>query len=90
MDQYGVKPQINGRYDVREVEPSDHSMSRTYCDRRITLCLEHIVTVGLEYLQMHRKSRTINPFKGSATPIPDLDQNQKWLFINSLIPCSSI
>ena len=53
MDQSGVKPQINGRYDLREVEPSDHFMSRAYRDRRITLCLKHIVTIGLEYLQMH-------------------------------------
>ena len=29
----GVKPRINGKYDLREVEPSDHSMSRTYRDR---------------------------------------------------------
>ena len=43
MDQSGVKPQINGRYDLREVEPWN------------TLCLEHIVTVRLEYLQMHTK-----------------------------------
>ena len=41
MDQLGVKPRINGRYDLREVEPL------------ITLCLQDIVTVGLEYLQMH-------------------------------------
>ena len=45
MDQSGVKPRINGRYDLREV------------DRRVTLCLEHIVTVGLEYLQMHRHTK---------------------------------
>ena len=38
--------------------------------------------------QKHRKSRTINPFKVSATPVPDLDQNRKRLFINALIPCS--
>ena len=37
MDQSGVKPRINGRYDLREVEPSDHSMSRTYRDRRIRI-----------------------------------------------------
>ena len=37
MDQSGVKPQINGRYDLREVEPSDHPMSRTYRDRRIRI-----------------------------------------------------
>ena len=43
MDQSGVKPQIKGRYDLREVEPSDHSMSRTYRDHRI------------KYLQMHTK-----------------------------------
>ena len=41
MDQSGVKPWIKGRYDLSEVEPSDHSMSRTYRD------------LGLEYLQMH-------------------------------------
>ena len=34
---HSVKPQINGRYDLREVEPSDHSMSRTYHDRRIRI-----------------------------------------------------
>ena len=37
--------------------------------------------------QMHKKSRTRNPFKVSATPVPDLDQNWKRLFINALIPC---
>ena len=37
MDQSGVNPWINGRYDLREVEPLDHFMS----------------AVGLEYLQMH-------------------------------------
>ena len=37
IDQSGVKPQINGRYNLREVEPSDHSMSRTYRDRRIRI-----------------------------------------------------
>ena len=41
MDQSGIKPQINGRYDLREDGPLDHSMSRTYRDRRI------------RYLQMH-------------------------------------
>ena len=41
MDQSGVKPWIKGRYDLREVELLDHSMSRTYRDRRI------------KYLQMH-------------------------------------
>ena len=41
MDQSGVKPWINGRYDLEKL------------NRRITLCLEHIVTVGLEYLQMY-------------------------------------
>ena len=53
MDQSGVKPRINGRYDLREVELSDHFMCRAYHDRRITLFLENIVTVGLEYLQIH-------------------------------------
>ena len=43
MDQSGVKPQIKGRYDLREVELSDHSMSRTYHDRQI------------RYLQIHYK-----------------------------------
>ena len=43
MDESGVKLRIKGRYDLREVEPSDYSMSRTYPDRR------------LEYLQMHTK-----------------------------------
>ena len=38
--------------------------------------------------QMHRKSITRNPFKVSATPILDLNQNRKRLFINALIPCS--
>ena len=33
----GFKPRINGRYDLREVEPSNHYMSRTYCDRRIRI-----------------------------------------------------
>ena len=37
--------------------------------------------------QMHRKFITRNAFKVSATPVPDLDQNQKQLFINALIPC---
>ena len=32
MEQSGVKPQINGRYDLREVELSNHFMSRTYHD----------------------------------------------------------
>ena len=35
--QSGVKPQINGRYDLIEVEPSDNSMSRTYRDHRIRI-----------------------------------------------------
>ena len=43
MDQSGAKPQIKGRYDLREDEPSDHSMSRTYPDHRI------------RYLQIHTK-----------------------------------
>ena len=43
MDQSSVNPQIKGSYDLREDESSDHSMSRTYCDRRI------------RYLQMHAK-----------------------------------
>ena len=38
-------------------------------------------------LKMHIKSRTRNHFKVSATPVPDLDQNRKWLFIKALIPC---
>ena len=37
LDQSGVKPRMNGRYDLREVEPSDHYMSRTYRDRRIRI-----------------------------------------------------
>ena len=37
IDQSGVKTQINGRYDLREVEPSDQSMSRTYRDRQIII-----------------------------------------------------
>ena len=37
MDQLGVKPWINGRYDLREVEPSDHFMFRTYRDRWIRI-----------------------------------------------------
>ena len=37
MDQLGAKPQINGMYDLREFEPSDHSMSRTYRDYRIII-----------------------------------------------------
>ena len=37
MEQSGVKPQINGSYDLREVEPSDHFMSRAYRDRRIII-----------------------------------------------------
>ena len=32
--------------------------------------------------------KTRNLFKVSATPAPDLDQNQKRVFINALIPCS--
>ena len=43
MDQSCVKPHIKGIYDIREDEPSDQSMSRTYRDRRI------------RYLQMHTK-----------------------------------
>ena len=43
MDQLGVKPWIKGTYDLREDEPLDHSMSRTYCDHQI------------RYLQMHTK-----------------------------------
>ena len=38
--------------------------------------------------KMHRKSKTRNPFKVSATLVPDLDQNRKRLFIKALIPCS--
>ena len=41
MDQSGVNPQINGRYDIREDEPLDHSMYRTYRD------------YWIRYLQMH-------------------------------------
>ena len=37
--------------------------------------------------KMHKKSRNKNPFKLSATPVPDLDQNRKRLFIKDLIPC---
>ena len=38
-DQYqsGVRPLINGRYDLREVEPSDHFMSRACRDRQIRI-----------------------------------------------------
>ena len=36
-EQSGVKPQINGRYDLREVEPSNHFMSITYRDRQIKI-----------------------------------------------------
>ena len=43
MDQSGAKPRINGGYDLREVELSDHFMSRTYRDLQI------------KYLQMHTK-----------------------------------
>ena len=35
MDQSCVKPWIEGSYDLREDEPSDHSISRTYCDHHI-------------------------------------------------------
>ena len=45
MDQSSVKPQIKGSYDLREDEPSDHSMSRAYCDHWI------------RYLQMHTKEK---------------------------------
>ena len=48
MDQSSVKPQINGRYDLREDEWSDHSMPRTYHDRRI------------RYLQMHTNAYSRN------------------------------
>ena len=41
MDQSGANPWIKGSYDLREDEPSDHSMSITYRDRQI------------RYLQMH-------------------------------------
>ena len=37
MDQTSVKPQINGRYDLREVGLSDHFMSRAYRDRQIKI-----------------------------------------------------
>ena len=37
MDQSGVKPKIKDMYDLREVEPSDHFMSRTYRDRQIKI-----------------------------------------------------
>ena len=37
--------------------------------------------------KMHIKYRTRNPFKVSATLVPDLDQNRKQLFIKALIPC---
>ena len=37
IDQSSVNPWINGRYDLRDVEPSDHSMSRTYRDHRIRI-----------------------------------------------------
>ena len=37
------KTYIKGSYDLREHEPSDHSMSRTYRDHRI------------RYLQIHTK-----------------------------------
>ena len=37
MDQSGVNPWINGRYDLIEVELSDHSMSRTYRDHHIRI-----------------------------------------------------
>ena len=43
MDQSSVKPQIKGSYNLREDEPSNHSMSRTYCDRQI------------RHLQIHTK-----------------------------------
>ena len=38
--------------------------------------------------QIHKKYRSRNPFKVSATLVPNLDQNRKRLFINDLIPCS--
>ena len=38
--------------------------------------------------KMHIKSRTRNHFKVSVTLVPDLDKNQKRLFIKALIPCS--
>ena len=37
MDQSGVKTWINGRYDLKQVEPSDHFMSREYHDHRIRI-----------------------------------------------------
>ena len=37
MDQLGVKPWINDRYDLREVEPSDHFMYKTYRDHQIRI-----------------------------------------------------
>ena len=37
MDQLGFNPWIKGSYDLTEDEPSDHSMSRTYRDRRIRM-----------------------------------------------------
>ena len=46
MDQSGVKPQIKGSYDIREDEPSDHSMHRTYRDRQIRY---------LQIIPMHSK-----------------------------------
>ena len=43
MDQSGVKPRINGRYDLREVEPSDHFMFRAYHDHQITIIYKCIL-----------------------------------------------
>ena len=37
--------------------------------------------------KIHIKSKNKNPFKLSATPVQDLDQNRKRLFIKALIPC---
>ena len=57
-------------------------------------CFQMETVVGMQWNsshrpQIHKKSRTRNPFKVSATPVPYLDQNQKRLFIKDLIPCSS-
>ena len=41
MEQLGAKTLIKGSYNLREHEPSNHSMSRTYHDQWI------------RYLQMH-------------------------------------
>ena len=46
MDQLGVKPQIKGRYDLREVEPSDYNIYKCILKKQ-TLPNGYITQVDL-------------------------------------------